>query len=106
MTCNKFVKKGDDQAGHLFAAKGCGFTLLFHPLNVHLQHSKCNNPRFTPSAGIFNALNINKRYGPGTVEKLAELKGIKEKEWNTVKYEQEIAKLHAYQTVVDSPLRT
>ena len=93
MTCNTYVEKGDDQAGHLFPAKGCGFTLLFHPLNVHLQHSKCNNPRFTPSAGIFNALNINKRYGPGTVEKLAELKGIKAKEWSKARYEEEIRKL-------------
>ena len=96
MTCNQYVEKGDDQAGHLFSAKGCGFTLLFHPMNVHLQHSKCNNPRFTPSAGIFNALNINKRYGPGTVEGLAELKGIKAKEWSKVRYEEEIKKLGAY----------
>ena len=52
MTCDGYVEEGSDQAGHLFAARNCGFALLFHPLNVHLQHSKCNNPRFTPSAGV------------------------------------------------------
>jgi len=101
MTCNQYVEKGDDQAGHLFAAKGCGFTLLFHPMNVHLQHSKCNNPRFTPSAGVFNAVNIEKRYGAGTVEKLAALKEEKSKEWNKATYEEEIRKLKAY---VDKPI--
>ena len=97
MTCGLYVEKGSDQAGHLFAARNCGFGLLFHPMNVHLQHSKCNNPRFTPSAGVFNALNIEKRYGAGTIAQLATLKETKQKEWNKAKYEEEIKKLPAYQ---------
>lgn len=86
MTCLKYVERGSDQCGHLFPARDCGFTLLFHPLNNHLQHSKCNNPRFTPSAGIHNAINIEKRYGTGTIEKLAQLKLIKGKEWTKETY--------------------
>jgi len=98
MTCGRYVEKGSDQAGHLFAARNCGFGLLFHPKNVHLQHSKCNNPRFTPDAAAFNALAINKRYGEGTVETLAKIKGEKTKEWNKAEYESRIKQLPAYQS--------
>ena len=97
ITCGKYVEKGSDQACHIFAASGCGFALLFHPLNVHLGHSKCNNPRFTPSAGVFNALNIEKRYGNGTIARLATLKENKTKEWNRQEYEERIRQLPAYQ---------
>lgn len=97
MTCGRFVERGQDQAGHLLAARNCGFALLFHPLNVHLQHSKCNNPRFTPQAGVLNALNIGKRYGHETIAQLLTLKETKTKEWNKQKYEEEIRKLPAYQ---------
>jgi len=87
MTCQKYVEKGSDQCGHLFPARDCGFNLLFHPQNNHLQHSKCNNPRFTPSAGIHNAINIEKRYGIGTIDKLAAIKLIKGKEWSQDQYD-------------------
>jgi len=97
MTCGKYVEKGSDQAGHLFAARNCGFRLLFEPMNVHLQHSKCNNPRFTPSAGVFNALNIEKRYGEGTIARLAQKKEERTKEWTKEQYTKEIQKLPAYQ---------
>ena len=96
MTCLMPVEKGSDQCGHLFPAKDCGFGLLFHPLNNHLQHSKCNNPRLTPSAGILNTLNITKRYGVGTIEMLAEHKKQKTKEWNKKEYEKRIRKLPAF----------
>jgi len=96
MTCNKYVEKGQDQAGHLFAASKCGFGLLFHPKNVHLQHASCNNPRITPSAGVFNSLNIAKRYGEGTIEALAKIQGTKFKEWSKAEYEERIKKLPAY----------
>jgi hypothetical protein len=96
MTCEEYVERGQDQGGHLFAAKGCGFELLFHPLNVHLQHAKCNNPRFTPSAGVKNTLTINKRYGPKTVEWLLGLQKTSTiKEWNKARYEEEIQLIKA-----------
>ena len=66
ITCGLYVERGSDQACHIFAAKNCGFALLFHPLNVHLGHSHCNNPRFTPDAGVSNALTMEKRYGLDT----------------------------------------
>ena len=96
MTCLKPVEKGSDQCGHLFPARDCGFLLLFEPLNNHLQHSKCNNPRFTPSAGIYNTINIEKRYGVGTIEKLAAIKKQKGKEWHQMEYDRRIKELLKY----------
>lgn len=93
MTCLQYVEKGQDQCGHLFAAKDCGWTLLFHPMNNHLQHAKCNNPRFTPSAGIYNAKNIEERYGKGTLDMLMELKKQKAKEWSASEYREKIKQI-------------
>src|SRR3990167_9527976 len=53
-------------AGHIVPARECGVYLLFHSMNVHLQHKHCNNPKWTPDAGFHNALNLDKRYGLGT----------------------------------------
>ncbi len=97
MTCLEYVDPKDSQCGHLFAARDCGFTLLFHPKNNHLQHSSCNNPRFTPSAGIHNAINIEQRYGSGTIAELAQLKSLKGKEWSKSGYAVKIAELESYQ---------
>lgn len=97
MTCEDFVEKGQDQCGHVFAAKDCGFELLFHPLNNHLQHAKCNNPRFTPSAGIYNAITVEKRYGTGRIAILADIKKNSTlKEWKKSEYEYFIPKLPSY----------
>lgn len=105
MTCNTYVERSQDQCGHVFAAKDCGFALLFHPLNNHLQHAKCNNPRFTPSAGIYNALTVDKRYGAGTIEMLRNLKesGIN-KEWPKGEYPSKIAALRSYQLSTQASL--
>lgn len=93
MTCLKYVEKEVSQCGHLFAARDCGFALLFHPLNNHLQHSHCNNPRFTPGAGVLNAINIGKRYGQETLDMLAELKKENTKEWDKATYRKKIDEL-------------
>ena len=97
ITCGLYVERGSDQACHIFAAKNCGFALLFHPLNVHLGHSHCNNPRFTPDAGVSNALTMEKRYGLDTLAELKALTQKRTKEWKREKYEEEIKKLPAYQ---------
>lgn len=96
MTCEKFVEKGDDQCGHFFPAANCGIDLLLHPLNNHLQHSHCNNPRFTPQAGIYNSRTITKRYGADIIEKLQEIKDREnQKEWGKKEYETRIHTLRS-----------
>lgn len=97
MTCGEYVERGQDQCGHVFAAKDCGFALLFHLLNNHLQHAKCNNPRFTPSAGVLNGLTVDRRYGAGTIAILSVIKKQQTKEWSKQEYEDQIRKLKAYQ---------
>lgn len=90
ITCNEYVEPGQDQCGHFFAAKDCGFALLFHPLNNHLQHAKCNNPRFTPSAGIYNTINFLMRYGQEEFDKLLKLKKLSTQAWSKAEYEEKI----------------
>lgn len=104
MTCLQYVEKGQDQGGHLFPASKCGFALLFHPKNVHLQHSHCNNPRITPQAGVLNAIHIDQRYGAGTVEMLAKLKGLVIKEWGAAEYRKRICELPAYKASLAAKL--
>ena len=96
MTCMLYVDPHDAQGGHLLPARNCGFALLFHPKNVHLQHSKCNNPRFTPDAGLRNGINIERRY-PGLLTELFKLKEEKQKEWSKDEYQEKIKQLPAYQ---------
>ena len=97
MTCGIVILDWrEGQAGHLFAAKDCGFALLFHPFNVHLQHPKCNNPRFTPSAGVLNTRTFIQRYGKEKLEELIILKCHKTKEWSRQEYEKRIKALPTY----------
>lgn len=97
MTCSQYVPREESQAGHLFAAKNCGFALLFEPLNVHLQHSKCNNPRFTPQAGVLNTRNIMNRYGKNVIDELIKLQSQRVEEWSKAEYEEKIRQLPAFQ---------
>lgn len=106
MTCEKYVEKGDDQCGHFFPARNCGFDLLLHPLNNHLQHSWCNNPRFTPQAGIYNSRTLTKRYGHDFIERLEVIKSRpNQKEWSKKEYERRIKELPTY-IPVNSPIDT
>lgn len=86
ITCLKPVFREDANTCHTFAARRCGFALLFHKLNNHLGHSKCNNPRFTPGAGVLDGLHVEQRYGAGTVASLETLLRANEKEWTKEEY--------------------
>jgi hypothetical protein len=91
MTCEKYVQKGQDQCGHFFPAANCGFDLLFNRRNNHLQHASCNNPRFSPHAGIYNTRTLTKRYGAGTVDELEQIKSRpNQKEWSQKEYDTRI----------------
>ena len=74
--------------GHIINASKCGEYLRFARENLVIQHKHCNNPRITPDASLLNAVNYNKRYGAGAIEKLYELKKkvispVKKSEWET-----------------------
>lgn len=64
----------EGQCGHILASAFCGEYLRFNRINLTLQHSKCNNPRFSPHAGVANAINIDKRHGAGYMESLYSLR--------------------------------
>lgn len=65
-------REGD--CGHLIAAGKSGFALRFRRENLALQCKKCNSPRISPDAGVFFALETDKRWGQGTAEMLAKLR--------------------------------
>ena len=87
ISCDKRVENWEhEDAGHFIAASRGGFGLLFEPINVHLQHKKCNNPRFTPDAAVGYAINLDKRYGVGTAAALWDLRGKEVHEWSKDEY--------------------
>lgn len=90
--------------GHYIAAGHCGFSLLFDEKNNNLQCKKCNNPKWTPDAGVFYGIGLDQRYGKGTAKKLEEryndyhFKGKVMKEWSELEYKK---KIKLYQKRVD-----
>lgn len=74
------VLDSDAQAGHFEPAANCGFGLLFHPLNVSLECSGCNG--FDSGHLIGYGIELGRRYGKGTVEKLHRMKYQTTKEWS------------------------
>jgi len=87
----------DGDCGHVIPSANCGEYLRFHRKNLTLQHKKCNQPRFTPDAGIRNAIHYNQRYGAGAIEALLALKTKKQKVPTKKQYEQLIKEIPAYQ---------
>lgn len=93
ISCGKKLphwKLGD--AGHYVAASHCGFGLLFDEQNVNLQCKKCNNPKWTPDATIPYGLELDKRYGKNTAQKLWNRRTQITKEYSQVEYQRQINK--------------
>ena len=98
LTCQEKIPKWEEaDCGHILAASKCGFGLLFARRNLTIQHKKCNNPLFTPDAGVRNGINLDKRYGAGFSEKLLSERGKITKEWDKATYEQKIQELPSFQ---------
>lgn len=83
--------------GHIIASDGCGEYLRFFRLNLTAQHKGCNNPLFSPSAGVLNALHMEERHGKGTMEHLVSLIKKECKEPTTNEYKELIRALPSYQ---------
>lgn len=83
--------------GHIVASRFCGEFLRLNRVNLTIQHKKCNNPRFCPQAGVMNAVNYNKRYGPNKFEELLEMRHKQAKEPSQEEYRQLIQSLPSYQ---------
>lgn len=90
LTCLEVIEDWEkEDCGHILASNMCGGFLRFHRKNLTIQHKKCNNPRFRPDAGVRNAINIDKRYGAGTMQWLlnntkTEYKEPKKHEWESM----------------------
>lgn len=98
LTCLQPIEKWQDgQCGHIVASKGCGEFLRFNRINLTIQHSKCNNPRFSPNAGALNAIHYDQRHGQGAYERLYAMRKTDAKEPNAEQYRNLIQGLQSYQ---------
>lgn len=82
-TCEKFVEKGNYQAGHFIPRSAGGLALYFHEDNVHGQCGYCN---LTLQGNIYE---YGKRLGE---EKVAELYKLKQQitKWTQEDFEEKI----------------
>lgn len=83
--------------GHLVASGSSGFATRFLRQNLALQCKPCNNPKWRPDAPAFYALEVEKRWGKGTLMKLLCLKGTIQKEMTKEQYAEAIKALPSYQ---------
>lgn len=88
--------------GHIVASAYCGEYLRFNRMNLTIQHKKCNNPRFSPHAGVVNAVNIDARHGVGYMGKLLSLRKKDCKAPSQEEYRQLIRALPSYQEALKS----
>lgn len=103
ISCNKVIDDWRNaHAGHFVSAAESGPQLLFHPMNVHMQCPKCNNPMFTPHAGVGYAINLDKRYGLGTAQSIWDKKGILSPEWPEHVYVAKLSELGVEKTPDES----
>lgn len=92
----------EGQCGHILASAFCGEYLRLNRINLTLQHAKCNNPRFSPHAGVANAININKRHGDGYIESLYSLRKKECKSPTQDEYRALIRALPSYQEALST----
>lgn len=83
--------------GHIVPSSFCGEYLRLNRINLTIQHKACNNPRFSPYAGVYNAVNIDKRYYEGYMEFLLSQRKKECKEPTTNEYKELIRALPSYQ---------
>lgn len=105
ITCLQPVQNWiDADCGHILPSSNCGEYLRFYRLNLTLQHKKCNNPRFTPNAGIYNAIHMDERHGEGTIKFLMSLTKKETKEPTGKEYKELIQALSSYQEALTKSL--
>lgn len=103
LTCLLPIERWEDgQCGHVIASHGCGEYLRLNRINLTIQHSHCNNSRFTPNAGGLNAVHYDQRYGQGAYDRLWEMVKIEAKEPKQEEYRELIRALPSYQEVAQN----
>lgn len=100
ISCGREITVASAQAGHFMPAADCGRDLLFDELNVNAECPRCNAWDETHLLGY--AEGLDKRYGPGTAQKLRERREKHKarqpvKDWKKEEYAQMIMALPSYQ---------
>lgn len=104
ISCNRPIAVDTCDAGHFIAADGCGRDLLFDPLNVNAECSRCN--AWDANHLIGYERGLKERYGEGAVQYLKD--GYWEyrkrktplKDFKASEYGDKIKLLTSYQQVV------
>jgi len=71
ITCNSLHQWRYLDAGHFMSRQHEG--TRYHEKNAHCQDKKCNNKNWNQGEQFLHGQYIDKRYGPGTAEKLSML---------------------------------
>lgn len=107
LTCLEFIPTWQEgQCGHIVSSSYCGEYLRLNRINLTIQHAACNNPKFSPHAGVANAVNIDKRHGAGYMEMLLSLRKTECKEPGQEEYRVLIRAVPSYQEAVDNSTTT
>lgn len=99
ISCGVSISVETCDAGHFMPASSCGRDLLFDPLNVNAECSRCNAWDDTHLLGYADGLDA--RYGVGTALMLRQKhneykKGPPLKDWKAFEYEEKIRLLPTY----------
>lgn len=87
----------EGQCGHVVPSSMCGEFLRLNKINLTIQHSKCNNPRFRPDAPALNAIHYDERFGQGAWQRLYDMRKTEAKEPRQEEYRNLIRSLSSYQ---------
>jgi len=74
-TCGRYMFWKDSQCGHYMTRDKK--QTRFNEQNCNTQCPKCNDKRYGNGEQAIHGLYINKKYGPGTAEKLIHLSRVK-----------------------------
>ena len=97
VSCPSILERWEDgDCGHFLASGSGGFATRFMRENLAFQCKRCNNPSWSPSSPAFFAIEIDKRWGTGTAEKILNLKDVAQKEMEPEEYGVLISALPSY----------
>ncbi len=87
VSCNHRVEHWKDaDPGHFISVTSGNFETCFAEDNVHLQCKRCNNPTWTPDASLPYRVELDRRLGKGTADKIIARSKLPAKAYSTLEY--------------------
>ena len=83
---HRFENWRDGDAGHYVSVTRGNFLTLFDEENVHLQCKRCNNPEWTVDAAIPYRIELDRRLGAGTADRVEARAKLKASGYSVLEY--------------------